>query len=354
MSEPVTQAEIEDVLSSIRRLVSEDSRSDGAAVQLRQAHSESAELTGSDPASAEEAVSSLPPKSATRLVLTPALRVPETPDQEDASQESSGTQVQETVSEMSQADENRDAVSLDASAELLAADINDETGASEDPIAQATSNSTDQDEAPWKDPWATLYQAAGVATGEEDDDFLSPTLHSVGAAPVDRVSAVVQKITELEARVARSKQQWEPDAPTADPFAGSNIETLQWRDHDDAADIEPEPDTAAGEDVASEEEQVLFRHPGLGHMDTAAPQQDPEEPDLVAAAVQTAEEDLTSQALETLAGEDAYIDEESLRELVADIVREELQGALGERITRNVRKLVRREIHRALAAQDLL
>ena len=39
--------------------------------------------------------------------------------------------------------------------------------------------------------------------------------------------------------------------------------------------------------------------------------------------------------------------------MVTDIVREELQGALGERITRNVRKLVRREIHRALVAQEL-
>lgn len=47
------------------------------------------------------------------------------------------------------------------------------------------------------------------------------------------------------------------------------------------------------------------------------------------------------------------VDEAALREMVADIVRQELQGALGERITRNVRKLVRREIHRALAAHDL-
>ncbi len=47
------------------------------------------------------------------------------------------------------------------------------------------------------------------------------------------------------------------------------------------------------------------------------------------------------------------LDEAALRELVAELVREELQGGLGERITRNVRKLVRREIHRALAAQDL-
>ena len=52
-------------------------------------------------------------------------------------------------------------------------------------------------------------------------------------------------------------------------------------------------------------------------------------------------------------GDDQFLDEEALRDLVTEIVRAELQGALGERITRNVRKLVRREIHRALTAQDL-
>jgi hypothetical protein len=46
------------------------------------------------------------------------------------------------------------------------------------------------------------------------------------------------------------------------------------------------------------------------------------------------------------------IDEDILRALVSDMVRQELQGALGERITRNVRKLVRREIHRVLMSQD--
>lgn len=46
-------------------------------------------------------------------------------------------------------------------------------------------------------------------------------------------------------------------------------------------------------------------------------------------------------------------DEEVLRNLVRDMIREELQGGLGERITRNVRKLVRAEIARALATQDL-
>ncbi len=51
-------------------------------------------------------------------------------------------------------------------------------------------------------------------------------------------------------------------------------------------------------------------------------------------------------------GEDRVIDEEVLRDLVAEIVRSELQGELGERITRNVRKLVRREIHRAIMTRD--
>jgi hypothetical protein len=46
------------------------------------------------------------------------------------------------------------------------------------------------------------------------------------------------------------------------------------------------------------------------------------------------------------------IDEDALRDLVAEIVRQELTGELGERITRNVRKLVRREIHRALLTRE--
>ncbi|WP_157937619.1 hypothetical protein [Oceaniglobus roseus] len=49
---------------------------------------------------------------------------------------------------------------------------------------------------------------------------------------------------------------------------------------------------------------------------------------------------------------EAVLDEQALRDLVAEIVREELQGTLGERITRNVRKLVRREIMRAISIRD--
>ena len=46
------------------------------------------------------------------------------------------------------------------------------------------------------------------------------------------------------------------------------------------------------------------------------------------------------------------VDDEALREMIAQVVREELAGELGERITRNVRKLVRREIRQIMASGD--
>ncbi|MEM9975535.1 MAG: hypothetical protein AAF771_15260 [Pseudomonadota bacterium] len=60
----------------------------------------------------------------------------------------------------------------------------------------------------------------------------------------------------------------------------------------------------------------------------------------------------TEEMLPALGADDIEIDEDMLRDLVAEIVRAELQGEMGVRITRNVRKLVRREIHRALMTRD--
>ncbi len=49
-----------------------------------------------------------------------------------------------------------------------------------------------------------------------------------------------------------------------------------------------------------------------------------------------------------------FEDEVALRALVAEMIREELQGELGNRITRNVRKLVQREIEIALKEKGLV
>ncbi|WP_298431335.1 hypothetical protein [uncultured Jannaschia sp.] len=61
-----------------------------------------------------------------------------------------------------------------------------------------------------------------------------------------------------------------------------------------------------------------------------------------------AEEDATdlSDVVDAIPGDDA------LRDLIAEIVRQELAGELGERITRNVRKLVRRELRQLLNSDE--
>ena len=47
------------------------------------------------------------------------------------------------------------------------------------------------------------------------------------------------------------------------------------------------------------------------------------------------------------------LDEAALHDIIRQLIREELKGALGERITHNVRKLVRAEINRTLTARSL-
>lgn len=49
--------------------------------------------------------------------------------------------------------------------------------------------------------------------------------------------------------------------------------------------------------------------------------------------------------------EEELLDEETLRKMIAEVVQSELEGAIGERITRNLRELVRREIKQAFEAE---
>jgi len=168
-----------------------------------------------------------------------------------------------------------------------------------------------------------------------------------GAEAADEVKSAVsfaEKIAALEAVIGQADGEWEPDGESGEDNSGTVVETLAWED------IEEEtiqaPDVDAADDVVDVSPHAA-----------SAPEIDPsefEQPDGDALdASRVAEQAVADEVLGGLTADETIMDEESLRELVADIVREELQGALGERITRNVRKLVRREIHRALAVQDL-
>lgn len=96
----------------------------------------------------------------------------------------------------------------------------------------------------------------------------------------------------------------------------------------------------------------------------AIPSEEAEAPaELTSAAAQGAPgEEGRAPAPDTLSPEPAadasapppvsWPDEATLRALVAEAVREELRGELGERLTRNLRKLVRREVMQAIALRE--
>ncbi len=323
MSEPVKTAEIEDVLSSIRRLVSDDHRQ----------------------AVPREDVQSKPAPD--RLVLTEALRVPEPEPPIDEVADAKQAVIEPFVLEAAQStpveeedpsDSAKKAPSPDQTADHYPLPthgrdephddfsvIEAETAPTEND--ELTTDLSDQDtqdleetgedvnpDAPWLNPDATLYQAAEFATVRTSvvEDRLDQDVRPLG-----------EKIAALEEVIGRTEDQWEPDGTGLDDYAGTEVEALDWE--------ETEEDAHSADDVLNEDDVTIHAEQ----------------------IVEESVEELAADALEDEAFAEATLDEAALRALVADIVREELQGVLGERITRNVRKLVRREIQRALAVKDL-
>lgn len=110
------------------------------------------------------------------------------------------------------------------------------------------------------------------------------------------------KIEALEAAIARTEDQWEPDGDSDDDYSGTPNKMLQWHAEDEFI-----VSVSSDQPIAVQEDTVADAKPSL--------------------------------------------DEDALRDLIAQVVREELRGVLGQEITRNLRKMIRREIFRALAEQ---
>lgn len=278
MPKPVTNAQIEDVLSSIRRLVSEDSRGD-----IRPDVESPAVQPAAAPAGA----------GVDRLVLTPSLRVDEeTPAEmraEPSGAEDFDAEVAEVVFDYADAEPEE-------AAELAAASLDIDATVEEMPSQWFDED--DAAEATDADLSAAMRQLVDRAAAEpEESPYVEPSFQS------SRTESLTAKVAALEAAIGRTRDQWEPDGHSRDAYAGTRGDTIAWQDH--IAETNPSAAAHVSEDGAPAHE------------------------------------------------DEAVLDEDALRELVAEIVRQELQGALGERITRNVRKLVRREIHRVIASQDL-
>jgi hypothetical protein len=271
MVERMTSVEIEDVLSSIRRLVTDDLRPKPAADN--------------------------------KLILTPALRV--VPDAAPVVED-----VEQTLD-------------VDLDADLAAA-------LTEDSPAQVAEGEVEQ-----------------VVAAEAEVDIFPMFLHHdrrVDLAPVAEETHVGETVTTIGAGIPDEGYEAElgdtmpvPDWPESSWEAPEMVEAVEEAEVISA--VEAVADTAGWADEAQA---------------AAVP--------LPADMIGTAEDDAAeAAALAALAAEEiaqeaggiTELDEDMLREIVRDIIREELQGTLGEKITRNVRKLVRAEINRALITDDL-
>lgn len=294
MSDPVRNAEIEDVLSSIRRLVTTDPAPAAAPP--------------AEPAAVD--ATDVPPPASDRFVLTPALRV-----------QTEEETTQEDTAEAS--DDNAPQV------ELAPVDLELEAFAGPDELDWI-------DREPEGPAPEEAAQAAPLPEPQSADQWESISLE--------------ERIAELEAAVALTTEEWEPDGSEMEPGA-KTFEDLKAAPE---APAKPAPLTLQAAPLPADDDHL----PPAAEPEAASAEDDSAVPP---AAAEAAGPDQTKAEIppELSAGiddgdedEPVDLDEDMLRDMVAEIVREELQGRLGERITRNVRKLVRREINRALASRD--
>ena len=210
-----------------------------------------------------------------------------------------------------------------------------------------------------------------------------------------------EKIAELEALIGRSTAEFEPDTEDRGGNAAAVLGTLDAMPWDDApaADAQaqgPDAPEDGGISDLDEAQTFVFAHRGTPQP-SGTPDEAADAPEVLGDAAEAQDDGDTGQDPVTLAVEEAdfaevtpeaepeapqprwqrdpdaprarpghlhvaysaededttTLDEDQLRDLVGRLIRAELQGVLGERITRNVRKLVRREIQRALMNRDL-
>ena len=185
----------------------------------------------------------------------------------------------------------------------------------------------------------------------ESDDGIAEAFPSLAAVKAlrqadtdtdDDRATLTSKLETLEAAVADQAEDWEPDEGDQESLSATEVEPLPWREIEaETADM---PEHVGHQEPSEEPDMDLLDDP-VDDLEAHA-----EHEDLTA---QTDASEPGPDKADRWVGSDAVIDEDALRDMVGEIVRQELQGALGERITRNVRKLVRREIHRALVAKGL-
>ena len=169
-----------------------------------------------------------------------------------------------------------------------------------------------------------------AAADDREKLLLTPALRVTGAEPGD-ADAPQRRDTGADDVLFLHRPVWTPDGPP--PRAAEAPEGAS----DDALEAEiAQLEALAGMERGADTRADAVEAPGTGPDAT---------PDGVAPAQSS---DLVGRA-----PGGGPLDEAALREIVRDVVREELLGAAGERVARTLQDLVRDEIKQALAERDL-
>ncbi|MCV6595238.1 MAG: hypothetical protein OIF48_20000 [Silicimonas sp.] len=206
-------------------------------------------------------------------------------------------------------------------------------------------------------------QAAAAEPEPEPDAAPEPETETEAAPAEEAANAAFDAaLTEaVAASLPSAENTDQPEAAEAEPSAEADADRLDLPGFDPSifsADT-PDPEVSASvllstteSDLSASPHDTLTLDAPITVPEAAAPQPcavpDPGAPHSDPAPAPAASE--ADQAEAALA---ALPDEEAMQLLVARMIRAELQGDLGERITRNVRKLVRQEIKRAMTSRDL-
>lgn len=318
MSEPMSSVEIEDVLSSIRRLVSDDLRPGGKKPDAAA------------------------PATSDKLILTPALRIA-TEEEAPAADTPAEPAISFSSVRQAAAPSRVDAVMTEVgrTADIGGGDWEPAAGEDVAGFAKGASGA-----------WPSDVPSDGPSDAHSDWPEEEALTAPPNAADADSDHADWARVDAAEPAYFEDVP---PDAVAdAGPAAPDALDEVAVTDQDDgrvpdSPDWMDEPVSVADADDGFAAERPRVAQAEVVH--------DPDWVDAAEAEVRAALEDSATESVfarfdDMDSHDERPFDEEMLRDLVRDIIREELQGALGERITRNVRKLVRAEIARALAVRD--
>ncbi len=392
MSEPVTNAEVEDVLSSIRRLVSEDKRplqasgpvketapeaaappraaQAGEEGEFKSARGGSSETVSPDDftphlslrsasaspmrsLSGQEAAGKTPEAAPRPLPLTQAMQAEGDNSSHKAERPFVSARRPSTAPAAKAPDASSDRLVLTPALRVATSDGKDRPQPTAAEPAKASPLDYDMLHDDPSDLHAEDYSSPPQEAAAEAETVAETVVKATGGTRSDKLAA-------LETAIGKISDDWDPDSPGDNDYSGTEPPAMEWKDDVEFETPEtPEIAEAPIADTATVEAEEPAPRPRRPQPST--PQLEEQVRRFADSGPRVADPAATAPEFgyaapaqdDGMAGDDQFLDEEALRDLVTEIVRAELQGALGERITRNVRKLVRREIHRALTAQDL-